>query len=83
MLKRTCIQCGDNVRIGTNVRILNWHGLKVGSNVSVHDNCYLYVNGSMSISDNVSIADTANILFFKHNWSDNDVPIKCNFTKLL
>src|SRR5690554_7497118 len=31
MLKRMCEGCGDNVRIGANVRILNWHNLKIRS----------------------------------------------------
>lgn len=78
MLKRMCVQCGDNVRIGANVRILNWHGLKIGNNVSVHDNCYLDASGGISIGNNVSIAHASSILSFEHTWDDSDIPIKYN-----
>ena len=83
MLKRMCLQCGDNVRIGANVRIINWHCLTIGDNVSIHDNCYLDAGGGILIGDNVSIAHATSILSFEHTWGDNNLPIKYNPTKLL
>lgn len=81
MLERMSEECGDNVRIGANVRILNWHNLKIGNNVSIHDYCYLDASGGISIGDNVSIAHATSILSFEHTWDDQALPIKYNPTK--
>lgn len=81
MLKRMCLECGDNVRIGANVRILNWQNLKIGNNVSIHDYCYLDASGVISIGDNVSIAHASSILSFEHTWDNQAVPIKYNPTE--
>lgn len=74
-------ECGDNVLIGANVRIFNWHNIKIGNNVSIHDYCYLDASGGISIGDNVSIAHATSILSFEHNWDDEASPIKYNLIK--
>src|SRR5690606_15889130 len=81
MLKRMIEECGDNVLIGANVRIFNWHNIKIGNNVSIHDYCYLDASGGISIGDNVSIAHATSILSFEHNWDDEASPIKYNLIK--
>lgn len=78
ILKSMLHSCGDNVYIGANVRIKNWHNISIGSNVSIHDNCYIDGAGSVEILNNVSIAHNTSILSSNHSWLDNSVPIKYN-----
>ena len=79
VLLRTLIkQCGNNVRIGTNVQIVNWKGLEIGDNVSIHANCYIDAAGEMEIGNNVSIAHNCSLLSTNHGWVDISLPIKYN-----
>lgn len=78
LLKSLIKYCGDNVRIGTNVKIKNWKGLSIGSNVSIHDFCYLECAGTIVIEDNVSIAHGSSILSTSHQYNDISIPIKYN-----
>lgn len=78
LLKSLIKSCGDNIRIGSNVRILGWEKLKMGSNISIHDNCYIDAEGNLEIEDNVSIAHATSILTTEHQWQDTSTPIKYN-----
>jgi len=78
LLKTLIKHCGNNVRIGTNVQIVNWKGLEIGDNVSIHANCYLDAAGEIKIGNNVSIAHSTSILSTNHNWVDLSIPIKYN-----
>lgn len=78
LLKSLIKTCGSNVRIGTNVQIVNWQGLSIGDNVSVHANCYIDAAGEIEIGNDVSIAHNTSILSSNHNWEDYSVPIKYN-----
>lgn len=66
LLKSLCKECGDNVRIGKNVSILNAKGLFLGSNISIHDNCYLDAAGGIEIGNNVSIAHNSSLIYSNH-----------------
>lgn len=76
--KRLCKKCGDNVLIGKDVIIKNWHNLEVGSNVSIWEWCFLDAIGIIRIGNNVSIAHSTSILSFEHSWLDEEIPIKYN-----
>lgn len=80
ILKSMANSCGDNVRVGTSVRLLNIKKLSIGSNVSIHDFCYIDAAGGIEIGDNVSIAHNTSILSTNHDWSDKFIPIKYNPT---
>lgn len=70
--------CGANVMIGTNVEILGWEKLELGSNVSIHKDCYIDASGGLTIGNNVSIAHQSSILSENHTWEDQSLPIKYN-----
>lgn len=78
ILKCLCKRVGDNVRIGTNVRIVNWQNLEIGTNVSIHDNCYFDAYGGLIIGNNVSVAHNSSVLTFDHTWDSSNIPIKYN-----
>lgn len=78
ILKARCKSCGDNVRVGTNCRILHFDALILGSNISIHDNCYIDAFGGLSVGNDVSIAHSTSILTFEHAWDDHHLPIKYN-----
>lgn len=78
ILKSLVAECGDNIRIGTNVRILNWDNIRLGNNVSIHDNCYLDATGGIEIGNEVSIAHNSSILSTNHDWNDHLIAIKYN-----
>lgn len=78
ILKSLVKSCGDNVKIGTNVQILDWAKLSIGTNVSIHSNCYIDAYGEIEIGDNVSIAHNSTILSTNHDWNDVSLPIKYN-----
>ena len=82
ILKSLIKECGDNVRIGCNVTIVHWHELSLGSNISIHDNCYIDGAGSLIIKNNVSIAHNSSILTTNHSWQDKLIPIKYNAVTL-
>lgn len=78
LLKSIIKECGDNVRIGCNVTIIHWSNLTLGSNISIHDNCYLDAAGGLIIKNDVSIAHSSSILTTNHSWEDIIIPIKYN-----
>lgn len=78
LLKSLLKECGDNVRIGSNVTIVNWNQLSIGSNVSIHSNCYIDAAGGIEIGNDVSIAHNTSILSTNHQWEDVSIPIKYN-----
>lgn len=78
ILKALVKSCGDNVKVGTNVQILGWEKLTLGTNVSIHSNCYIDANGIVEIGDNVSIAHNSTVLSTNHGWANNSLPIKYN-----
>lgn len=78
LLKTLIKQCGSNVKIGTNVQIVNWNGLEIGNNVSIHANCYIDAAGEIKIGNNVSIAHNCSLLSTNHGWEDISLPIKYN-----
>lgn len=78
LLRSSCLSCGDNIYIGSNVMIKGFHLLKIGNNVSIHTGCYLDASGGIEIEENVSIAHQSTIMSFNHTWDDSSVPIKYN-----
>jgi len=73
-------RCGSCVYFGHNVTIRHWSGLQLGSNVSVHANCWIDASGEIDIGDDVSIAHCSSILSTDHSWLLPDIPIKYNPT---
>lgn len=82
LLRADSPEVGKNVYIGRNVTLLNRRGLRIGSNVSIHENCYIDAVGSCIIGNDVSIAHASSILTFNHGWDDISLPIKYNPTIL-
>lgn len=78
ILKSLIKTCGDNVKIGPNVQIIEWQNLSIGDNVSIHANSYIDATGNILINDNVSIAHNSTILSSNHTWDNLEVPIKYN-----
>lgn len=78
LLKTLVKECGDNVRIGKNVSLLNVKGLILGDNISIHDNCYLDASGGIEIRNNVSIAHNSSLISSNHSWDDKKMAIKYN-----
>lgn len=78
LLKTFVKDCGDNIRIGKNVSLLNTQGLVLGNNISIHDNCYIDAAGGIDIGDNVSIAHNSSLISSNHSWEDLNTPIKYN-----
>ncbi|MGG4033250.1 acyltransferase [Paenibacillus cisolokensis] len=78
ILRRLAKRCGDNVLIGRNVEIRYWERLEIGSNVSVHKQCYLDAYGGLEIGDDVSIAHQTSLVSFQHTWDDDRLPIRDN-----
>ena len=76
--KALAAECGDNVAIFRNVTLKHVDRMHVGSNVSIHTQCYLDALGDIFIGDNVSIAHSSSLVTFDHSYKDNDVPIKYN-----
>lgn len=73
-----CKECGRNIRVGAGVEIVCFEKLSIGSNVSIHSNCYLDAGGGITIGDDVAIAHQSSILSFDHSWQDAEKPIKDN-----
>lgn len=78
LLKRLIRSCGDNVLIGRGVEIRYWERLSIGSNVSIHKQCYVDAYGEVLIEDDVSIAHQTSIVSFQHTWLDPALPIRDN-----
>lgn len=82
ILRSACKNVGNNVYIGENVKILNYHNLAIGENVSIHANCYIDAAGGCQIGKDVSIAHGSSIITFDHTWGNPDLPIKYNPPRL-
>ncbi len=78
IIKSMIKSCGDNVRVGENVRIINWDNLEIGNNVSIHTNSYIDAYGGIYIGSNVSIAHHCSIVSTNHKWDNDLIPIKYN-----
>lgn len=76
--KRLAKKIGDNVSISRSVEILNWNNLQLGTNVSIHKDCYIDAEGGISIGNDVSIAHASTILSSNHTWNDKSKPIRSN-----
>jgi acetyltransferase-like isoleucine patch superfamily enzyme len=76
--RRLALSVGDNVHFGQYVEVRTWEKLSIGSNVSIHRNCYLEALGGITIGNDVSIAHQTSILSFEHSWEDLTRPIKDN-----
>lgn len=77
-LLRVLKKVGANVFIGRNVEIVGWESLELGSNVSIHKDCYIDARGGLKVGDDVSVAHASSLLTFDHTWSDVDIPIRSN-----
>lgn len=73
---------GTNVFFGRGVEIKHWQNFEIGSNVSIHKDCYMDAIGGLIIKDDVSIAHNSSILTFEHTWENQDKPIRSNPVKL-
>lgn len=82
LLRSLCAACGDNILVGPYVEIRNWSKLALGSNVSIHRDCYIDAIGGVRIGNDVSIAHASSILSFEHGWEDEDKAIRDNPVKL-
>ena len=82
MALRLSKSIGKNVFFGRGVEIKNWQNFEIGSNVSIHKDCYIDAIGGLIISDDVSIAHNSSILTFEHTWENKDEPIRSNPVKL-
>ena len=80
--KKLAKKIGDNVSIGRSVEIKNWEHLTIGSNVSIHKDCYIEAIGGVVIGDDVSIAHASSILSSEHTWEHSDIPIRSNPLKV-
>lgn len=78
LMVRLAQSAGDNIYIGPGVEVREWNNLIIGSNVSLHKDCYLDAKGGIQIGDNVSIAHQSSIVSFEHTWLNNSLPIKDN-----
>ncbi|EGL16545.1 MULTISPECIES: acyltransferase [unclassified Paenibacillus] len=78
LLKCLTLSCGDNVFVGRSVEIKYWERLRIGSNVSIHKQCYLDACGEIQIDDEVSIAHQSSLISFQHSWEDESLPIRDN-----
>lgn len=75
-LRKLGCTIGQKSYIGPNVTIVNPSRLKIGNDVSIHQDCYIDAVGEIEIGNNVSIAHQVSILSFNHIYSDINVPIK-------
>ncbi|GGF98548.1 acyltransferase [Paenibacillus abyssi] len=78
LLKNLAGRCGDNVVVGRGVELRYAERLTVGSNVSIHKQCYLDAYGELFIDDEVSIAHQTSIVSFQHTWGEEGLPIRDN-----
>lgn len=78
LLRRMTKACGDNVLIGRSVELRYPERLVIGSNVSIHKQCYIDAYGSIQIEDEVSIAHQSSLVSFQHTWNDPSLTIRDN-----
>jgi acetyltransferase-like isoleucine patch superfamily enzyme len=80
---RLCKRIGKNVYFGEFVTITDWNKLEIGSNVSIHKDCYIISNGGIIIGNEVSIAHSSSILSVDHTWENKTLPIRSNPLKMM
>jgi len=78
LLRKLAHRCGDNVLIGRAVELRYPERLSIGSNVSIHKQCYVDAYGGLTIDDEVSIAHQTSIVSFQHTWNDESLTIRDN-----
>ncbi|QKS46433.1 acyltransferase [Paenibacillus cellulosilyticus] len=78
LLRKLAHRCGDNVLIGRAVELRYPERMSIGSNVSIHKQCYVDAYGGLTIEDEVSIAHQSSIVSFQHTWSDESLTIRDN-----
>lgn len=78
LLKSIAKNIGDNVSIREGVVLLSPKLLVLGSNISIHPNCYIDASGGISVGDNVSIATASILISESHTWENENEPIKYN-----
>ncbi|MUT64771.1 acyltransferase [Paenibacillus sp. NEAU-GSW1] len=78
LLRRLAKSCGDNVLVGRSVELKYPERMTIGSNVSIHKQCYIDAYGGLMIGDEVSIAHQSSLVSFQHTWSDASLPIRDN-----
>lgn len=66
----------ESAFIGANTTIVSPNNLRIGNNVSIHENCYIDASGKILIGDNVSIAHGTSLISFNHTYKDKTTPIK-------
>jgi acetyltransferase-like isoleucine patch superfamily enzyme len=71
-------EVGDNVLVGPRVRLVHPERLSIGSNVSIHRDCYVDAEGGVWIESDVSIAHACSIISCDHTWADLSLPIREN-----
>lgn len=76
--RRLAASVGENVFFGRSVEVLGWDKINIGSNVSVHKDCYIDGSGGLEIGNDVSIAHATSILTFEHTWQNTDASIRSN-----
>lgn len=68
LAKASGAELGDNVYFGHNVTVKYWRKLKIGQDVSIHENCFIDALGSVVIGSQVSVAHGSSIISFDHNY---------------
>lgn len=71
-LRKFAGSVGNNVFIGPRVTIVHPELLHVGSNISIHQDCYIDCSGTVTIGDDVSIAHNTSIVSFNHTYTGHD-----------
>ena len=82
LIKSLCKNSGTNIYTGVNVTIKHFNSLELGSNISIHENCFIDAIGGIVVGDDVSIAHNSSLISFEHSWQNLEVPIKYNPVKL-
>lgn len=70
--------CGKNVFIGKGVSIVYPERVSLGSNISIHQDCYFDAQGGIQIGNDVSIAHSCSLISFNHTYDDSTKPIRDN-----
>ncbi|MFF2483239.1 acyltransferase [Paenibacillus sp. NPDC058071] len=78
LLRSLAKSCGDNVLIGRSVELKYPERLTIGSNVSIHKQCYIDAYGGLTIADEVSIAHQSSLVSFQHTWARAELTIRDN-----
>ena len=73
---RLAKSCGDKVVIFPGVWFYHLDKLIIGTNVTMHQNCYFDAYGGITIGSNVAIAHGCSFLSSDHKIDDIDCPMK-------